>query len=222
MDLAWQAASLAQQAAERLDDPVTHAVSAFGTAFGLMGAGAFDLAADTLARQEVGTGTTAELSARGMLTLTTSLVSAASGDRTAQTAALEEAADLAAAVNGDGDPLWFGFGIANVDVWRMSVALEAGDHGEAARIASAIDPAALPSPTRQAAYYRDFGRALARMPRRQDDAVLMLRRAEQISPARIHRHPFMRSIIAELLVKAKRDAVGRELRGMAFRAGLPV
>lgn len=50
----------------------------------------------------------------------------------------------------------------------------------------------------------------------------MLRRAEQISPARIHRHPFMRSILAELLTKAKRDSVGRELRGMAYRAGLPV
>lgn len=222
MDLAWQAATLAQQAAERLDDPVTHAIGAFGTAFGLMGAGAFDLAADTLARQEVGTATPEAMSARGMLTLTTSLVSAASGDRMGQAAALEEAADLATAFNGDGDPLWFGFNLANVDVWRMSVALEAGDHGEAARIAISVDPASLPSPTRQAAYYRDFGRALARLPRRQDDAVLMLRRAEQISPARIHRHPFMRSIIAELLVKAKRDAIGRELRGMAFRAGLPV
>jgi hypothetical protein len=50
---------------------------------------------------------------------------------------------------------------------------------------------------------------------------MMLRRAEMISPARIHRHPFMRSIIAELLAKAKRDAIGRELRGMAYRAGLP-
>jgi hypothetical protein len=51
---------------------------------------------------------------------------------------------------------------------------------------------------------------------------LMLRRAEQISPARIHRHPFMRSIIAELLARTKRGPVGRELRGMAYRAGLPV
>ena len=62
-------------------------------------AGAFDLASDTLARQEVGTAATAELSARE--TLTALLVSAASGDRVGQAAALEEAADLATAVDGD-------------------------------------------------------------------------------------------------------------------------
>ncbi|MEU3628201.1 hypothetical protein AB0E54_38025 [Amycolatopsis coloradensis] len=51
----------------------------------------------------------------------------------------------------------------------------------------------------------------------------MLRRAEKISPARIHRHPFMRSILAELVAKGtKQDAVGRKLRGMACRSGLRV
>lgn len=104
----------------------------------------------------------------------------------------------------------------------MSVALEAGDHAEAAKIAEAVNPDALPSPTRISAYYREYGRALARIPKRRDDAVLMLRHAERISPARIHRHPFMRSILAELYSKTKRDAVGRELRGMCYRAGLPV
>ncbi|MEY8039575.1 hypothetical protein [Saccharopolyspora cebuensis] len=60
------------------------------------------------------------------------------------------------------------------------------------------------------------------MPEQRAAAVRMLRRAERISPGRVHRHPFMRSILAELLTKAKRDAVGRELRGMAYRAGLHV
>lgn len=76
------------------------------------------------------------------------------------------------------------------------------------------------SATRQAAYYREYGRALARLPKRQAEAVLMLRRAEKISPARIHRHPFMRAVLTELLSRAKKDAVGRELRGMAYRSGL--
>lgn len=93
---------------------------------------------------------------------------------------------------------------------------------QAAHFAETIDPHALPSPTRQSAYYREYGRALARIPKQRDTAVMMLRRAEQISPARIHRHPFMRAVLAELLAKAKRDALGRELRGMAYRSGLPV
>jgi hypothetical protein len=48
MDLSWQAASLARSAAERLDEPAPVAVSAFGTSLGLLGAGAFDLASQTL------------------------------------------------------------------------------------------------------------------------------------------------------------------------------
>jgi transcriptional regulator with XRE-family HTH domain len=221
IDLAWQAAMLGRRAAERLDEPLTHGVSAFGTAFGLLGTGAFDLAASTLAAPTVGTGTTEAMQVAGMLALTSSLVAAAQGNQAARTAAMDHADELAGRT-GDGNAMWFGFGPSNVGVWRMSVALEAGEHAEAARIAATVDPNALPSPTRRSAYWREYGRALARLPRRHDEAVLMLRRAEQISPARIHRHPFMRSIIAELLARTKRGPVGRELRGMAYRAGLPV
>jgi transcriptional regulator with XRE-family HTH domain len=221
MDLGWQAVVLAQRAAERLDDPMTHAVSAFGTAFGLMGAGAFDLAAEAVARPHPGTATTDAMQASGMLALTSSLVAAANGDANGRHTAIDHAADLAARA-GEGNALWFGFGPSNVGVWRMSVALEAGDHAEAVRIAETVDPDALPSLTRRSAYWREYGRALAHSPRRHDEAVLALRRAERMSPARIHRHPFMRSVLAELLTRAKRNAADRELRGMAYRAGLPV
>ncbi len=67
-----------------------------------------------------------------------------------------------------------------------------------------------------------YGRALARIGGHQDDAVRALRRAERISPARVQRHPFTRDVIAELLARSRRDAADRELRGMAYRAGLPV
>ncbi|WP_007023907.1 helix-turn-helix domain-containing protein [Saccharomonospora iraqiensis] len=42
-DLAWQAATLARVAAERLDEPTYTAISAFGNAFALLGAGGLDL-----------------------------------------------------------------------------------------------------------------------------------------------------------------------------------
>jgi transcriptional regulator with XRE-family HTH domain len=221
LDLAWQASSLAQHAAERLDSRLYGAVSAFGTAFGLLSAGGFDLAAETLTAADPGTRTSEDRQLSGMLALTSSLVLAAQGNHADRQAALEQAADLAEHT-GDNDALWFGFGPSNVGVWRMSVALEAGEYAEAAKIAETVDPNSLPSPTRKSAYYREYGRALARLPKRRDAAVMMLRRAEQISPARIHRHPFMRAVLAELLVRAKQDAVGRELRGMAYRAGLPI
>ena len=221
LDLAWHAVTLAQHAAERLDEPLYGAVTAFGTAFGLIGAGGFDLAARTLTSADPGTETSEGMQVSGMLTLTSSLVMAAQGNGGERYAALDHAADLAVRT-GDGNAMWFGFGPSNVGVWRMSVALEAGEHAEAAKIAETVNPEALPSPTRVSAYYREYGRALARLPKQRDAAVMMLRRAELISPARIHRHPFMRSVLAELLAKAKRDSVGRELRGMAYRAWLPV
>lgn len=219
-DLAWQASELARQAAERLDKPLFNAVSAFGTGFGLIAAGGFEPARRLLTAADPGTATSEAIQITGMLTVTNALVSAAQGDTAARHAALEQADELAART-GDANAMWLGFGPSNVGIWRMSVALESGEHQEAAAIAETVNPRAL-SQTRQAAYYREYGRALARIPRRQTEAVLMLRRAEKISPARIHRHPFMRAVLAELLARAKKDAVGRELRGMAYRSGLPL
>ncbi|MDQ4092312.1 MAG: hypothetical protein M3143_02515 [Actinomycetota bacterium] len=57
---------------------------------------------------------------------------------------------------------------------------------------------------------------------RQSDAVMALRRAELISPHRIQRGLVVREVLAELLTRSRRDATGRELRRMAYRAGLPV
>ena len=70
-------------------------------------------------------------------------------------------------------------------------------------------------------YWVDYGRALSRLRGRRDDAALALRRAEVISPNYVHRDPLARATLGELLVRARQDAVGRELRGMASRAGLP-
>lgn len=219
LDLAWQACTLAKQAAERLDEPTYRAVSGFGLAFGLIGAGGFDSADEILSAVDPGTATSVDMQVSGMLTLTRSLVAAASGDTTHRHAALDHAVDLAGHT-GEGDALWFGFGPSNVGVWRMSVALEAGEPAEAARIAATVNPGALPSPTRRSTYWREYGRALAHLPKRLDDAVVMLRKAERISPTRVYRHPFTRSVLAELLARSRDDAIGRELRGMAYRAGL--
>lgn len=221
LDLAWQAATLAQDAADRLGDPQTRGLAAFGTAHGLLAAGALELATVHLneATSEVRTTTSAGQQLEGMLAFTSSLVAAARRDEAEVSGPLELATDLAHRT-GEGNAYWFGFGPTNVGVWRMVVALEAGDHAEAAAIAEHLDARCIPSPQRRAAYWADYGRALARLRGRRDDATRALRRAELISPARAHRHPFVRETLAELLSRAQRDAAGRELRGMAFRAGL--
>jgi len=53
--------------------------------------------------------------------------------------------------------------------------------------------------------------------------VWALCRAEDFFPARVHRHPFTRDTVTELVARTPRDSpAGRELRKMAYRAGLPV
>jgi transcriptional regulator with XRE-family HTH domain len=222
LDLGWQAASLAQREAQRIDDAHLLGLAAFGTGHGLLAAGAFDLADRHLraATAAVPTGTAGGMQLAGMLTFTSSLLAAARRERSESTAALATAAELAQRT-GEANAWWFGFGPTNVGVWQMAVALEAGDHAAAAATAEGLDPRLIPSPQRQAAYWSDYGRALARMRGRTGAAAKALRQAELISPARI-RHPWVRETLAELVGKARRDTIGRELRGMAYRAGLPV
>jgi transcriptional regulator with XRE-family HTH domain len=164
------------------------------------------------------TGTTEQLD--GMLALSRSLVAAAD-KRPADVDAPLEYADELAARTGEGNAYWLGFGPTNVGVWRMGVALEARDFTKAASIGEGLHPESLASAARRATYWSNYGRALARLRGRQDQAVMALRKAELVSPAYV-RDPFVREVLGELLVRSRRDAVGAELRGMAYRAGLPV
>lgn len=221
IDLSWHAVTLARQAAERLGEPIALGISGYGAALALLGGGALDLASRTLTEINLPTADTVGLQLAGSVALVSSLVAAAQQDQSGRAAALDYAADLADRT-GETNLLGFGFGPANVAVWRLQGALETGEYAEAATIAESVTPEALTVRAREAVYWREYGRALAHLPKRRDAAVTMLRRAERISPEHVHRHPFTRDTLAELVRRSKRDAVGREVRAMAFRAGLPV
>jgi hypothetical protein len=156
-----------------------------------------------------------------MLALSQSLVAAADHRPADGDAALGYAGELARCT-GEGNAYSLGFGPTNVGIWRMAAAVEAGDHERAATIGEGLNPRVHPNRSRQAAYWIDYGRALARLRGRHDAAVMALRRAEVVSPLHTLRNPFVRDVLGELMARARRDAVGRELRGMAYRAGLPV
>ncbi len=220
LDLRWQATMLAGQAAERLDDPTLLGVATWGATVEMVTSGAFDLAHAELDAATVPTTTSDGLQLDGMLALSRSLVASAKLRPADMEAALQHAEQVARRT-GQGNAFRMGFGPVNVGLWRMSGALEAGDPDAAIRTAEGLRPAEHPSRERRATYWMDYGRALARV-RRHDDAVLALRKAEVLFPMRVHRNPFARDTLAELVARSKRDAVGRELRGMAYRAGLPV
>jgi len=100
--------------------------------------------------------------------------------------------------------------------------LESGDHERAVELAESLSPERIVAPTRRANYWVNYARGLTNQRGRREDAVRALRRAEQISADKVQRNPVARDLLGELLTRARHDAVGRELRAMAYRAGLPV
>ncbi|MDQ3152863.1 MAG: hypothetical protein M3R63_14505 [Actinomycetota bacterium] len=157
----------------------------------------------------------------GFLALRRTLVAAVDGRPGDGDAPLEYAAELAART-GEGNAYGLGFGPVNVGLYPLHGAVEVGDYERAVSIAEGLNPGAQPNRSRQAECWADYGRALARLRGRQDDAVRALRRAERISPHRVLRDPLARDAIAGLVERSPQGRVGEELRGLAWRAELPV
>ena len=157
-----------------------------------------------------------------MLALSHSLVAATGSHPADADAALEHAGELAART-GEGTAYGLGFGPTNVGLWRMESALGIGDHELVTALAEDLNPDVHPYRSRRSAYWRDYGRGLAHLRGRHDDAVWALRRAETIHPHRVLRDPFVRDTLAVLLRHSRRGSpADQELRDMARRAGLPV
>ncbi|MGH8967181.1 MAG: XRE family transcriptional regulator, partial [Actinomycetes bacterium] len=221
LDLREKDVTLAYRLAEERDTPIALGLATYGATRVMLAAGAFELAKADLAAVEVPTTTPESTQLAGMLALSQSLVAVADSHRADADAAVEHATELAQRT-GEGTAYGLGFGPTNVGLWRMEAVLEAGDHELVTGLAQDLTPDVHPYRSRRSSYWRDYGRALARVRRRDDDAVIAFRRAEQIHPHRVQRDPFAREVLAELLTRSRHDAVGRELRGMAYRAGLPV
>jgi transcriptional regulator with XRE-family HTH domain len=220
LDLRWQVSELARDAASDLDDAMMSGVVAWSTVLIMLNGGVFDLASRELDATTVPTDTNEGLQLDGMLALARSLV-AASTNRPAEVSASLHHATEVAERTGQGDAFRLGFGPVNVGLWKMAVALESGEPDETVRVAEGLRPAEHPSRERRAAYWMDYGRALARV-RRRDDAARSLLRAEALFSMRALRNPFTRDTLAELVAHSKDDALGRQVRSMAYRAGLPV
>lgn len=156
----------------------------------------------------------------GMLHLTCALNAAALRRPVESADHQAEAADIAARV---GAGINFGhqsFGLTNAGFWRVTLAVERGEGGKVRELARDIDPSAMHSKARRAGFYTDLGRGLATDRTRRAEAVAALRTAEQLAPQRVRSNPFVRETVIDLLRQARRDAVGRELRGMAYRMGV--
>jgi tetratricopeptide (TPR) repeat protein len=221
LDLRSQAALLVRGIARDRDTATALGLAAWGGLYVLVTAGAFDLARAELDELRVPTTSQESTQLNGVLALCRSLVAATMNRAADADAALDEATELADRT-GEGNAYWLGFGPTNVGCWRMHAALETGDHERAIAVAQTLHPAELRVPKYQAYYWANYGRALARARGRRNDAALAFRRAERISPHHFQRDLAARETLTDLAARSKQgDAVDRELRRMAYRAGLP-
>ncbi|MGH3884838.1 MAG: helix-turn-helix domain-containing protein [Pseudonocardiaceae bacterium] len=161
------------------------------------------------------------LQACGLLHLSAAWAAGAQADHDTAATHLAEASALAARMDtevGTWAHLWFG--PTTVGIWKTSIALERREHGQAVQAAKAVHPELLPATVHQAGFWADVGRALAADKKTRDKAVHVFLHAEQLAPQRIHHDVFVREAVAGLLRQARRDAGGRELRGLAWRMGI--
>lgn len=221
-DLAWIAADRGRQAAHVLGSPVWIGAAAFECAMARPSASRSHALLSASRRADelephIGDDALAH-QVYGMLQLTAALACSVQGDHTGATEHAAEAARIAAPL-GDRPAAFGRFGPANVGVWRTSLLVEAGNAGEALACADQVQPAMLASNLRRAGLEIERARAQA-MLGEDAEAIASLRQAERLSPVMVFHNAMARELVADMLTRARREAGGRDLRGLAWRMNL--
>ncbi len=224
-DLKHRTVFLARRLARERDEVTTLAMAGLNVADALLYSGDFDesqavLNSITLPR------TTPETA--GLLAYLTVIhaKAAAMQRRPADgVAPMDTAAELAERFGATGKPdaRGFLFSPTSAAINRSWLALENDEPDQAVSLARQADPRQAPFPVNQTYWWINYGWALSKLPRRQNDAVRALRTAEQIFPTAVLRNQAVREALGQMLSQGSvHSATGVELRGMAHRAGLPV
>jgi len=98
--------------------------------------------------------------------------------------------------------------------------LESGEAGRAVELSRSIRPEAIISTSRRAAFHIDVGNALAAGRRNDAEALAQFVCAERVAPQRVRLSPMVRETVGAMLRRARADAGGDALRGLAARVGI--
>ncbi|MEA2618473.1 MAG: hypothetical protein QOE72_4256 [Chloroflexota bacterium] len=226
IELAAVAVALATRVAEEAESPTLEGTIAGRRSLVLLRMGeetqALDVAAAAAHEIENAprTASADEIAVHGSLLVTSAYIAARTGDAPSAWKLLAEAEHDAHRYGLDRTYVLTAFGLGNVLLHGIAVALELGDPRAATRRAEGLDPSRLPAEMNhlRATYWIDVARARTSM-RRGDDALDALLRAEQIAPELARHDVFARDIVREL-VHGKRRSVAPELRGLAGRLGM--
>jgi tetratricopeptide (TPR) repeat protein len=221
-DLAWIAAERAMQAADQADDALVLASAARAGTHALLAVGRYADALDlgTTASQwlseRLDDNDPAALSLYGMLQLRTAVAAGRRQDRSTATELLARASDAANRLGRDANYWTTGFGPTNVEMHRLSVALDLGDVAYVVDRASAVRVDGAPV-ERRVSHLIDLSRALS-LVARDSDALSQLLTAEHEAPQLVRHNPGVRETIKTMHRRAPATA-GRSssLLGLAER-----
>lgn len=224
VDLSLMAADRAVRAAEDADDPLRIAAAQWNLGHILLGVGEAEGAEQVAMRAvedlapQVERGDSEAFAMTGALRLVTVVGAARRRDWWTARDRLGEVARVAAETGDEGNVMWTVFGSTNVDLHRVSIELEAGEAGEALRMADEIDTSALPSRERSFTFGLEIARCYDL--RRDDPAVLLhLLELERLAPEDLARTPLARTIVLSLMRRA-RTMHARQAESLAERMGV--
>jgi transcriptional regulator with XRE-family HTH domain len=221
---AWIAADRCRQVAEATADPTMLAFAEWTRALVCTGTGMYSPAL-TIATRAVD-----ELQRHhdrtpmlGILQLIAAFASRGVHQASGAASWLAEATATAAHTGETTDYRLF-FGPTNARIWAISMEVDGGDPGKAVELAQGVNPMAITARNRQATYYEDTGRALARLgqPAADASALRMILTAERLAPQSVRMSTAARETARGLLERSQRRAGGSELRGLCERLGLGV
>ena len=223
-DLVRRTVFLARRLAQERDDATTLGMAGFSVADALLAGGAFELGQAELDSLTLPPTTAGTAGLVCNLALCHAHAAVLAGRPDDAVAPIDTAAEVAEQFGATGktDSLGFIHAPADVGLHRMGLALEVDEPDRTISTAQNVDPKRHPFQVGRAQYWAHYGRALVRLRGRHDDAVRALRTAEDLFPTKVRRDPMVRDAIATLLPGARRDATGRQLRGLAQRANVPV
>jgi transcriptional regulator with XRE-family HTH domain len=218
-DLATRLADRAAAVAGELAEPVEMAAAAYASAQCALAAGSRRRSL-TIARTAAATFTGRSNDAtawRAMLNLHAGFSAATLGETTDADALLDTADQLAGRVTGD--PWSMECSPANVAVWRIGAALEAGTAEQVPDLAARVDRTALRTAERASRLDVDTGRGWYAIGE-PDRAIASLSRAYRTAPADVRLRPSVLEIVRQMIHDT--DTPDRRLSRLADQLGVSV
>ncbi|WP_433445704.1 helix-turn-helix domain-containing protein [Nonomuraea sp. CA-141351] len=222
VDLSLMVADRALRAAEDADDPIRMAAAQWNLGHVLLADGEYEgaeqIALQGIERLRAVPEDVDTIAMAGALELVAVVANARRKEWLQARDRLSDHAAPRAQHVGEGNAMWTVFGPTNVELHAVSIEMEAGEAGEALRVADQIDTTRLPSIERRFTFLLEVARCYDL--RREDPAVLVhLLDLEQIAPEDLARNPLAQDMVTRLRRRV-RPTYRRQVDALAERLSL--